>query len=184
MSVNRLAKLTGVTATAVRQRLNRLMEKGLIQRVLSRAGRGRPSYRYELTEKGLRQTGANFADLCIALWEEVRLISDPEVRQGLVRRLAARMAAKYSDDVHGLTKLDRMRSLSELLSKREIPLSVDESGDLPVLQAEFCPYPDLAEADREICSLERLMYEELIGEDLRLTGCRLDGAECCTFQTK
>ena len=42
----------GVTATAVRQRLRRLMDSGLIQRETERISRGRPNHRYSLTEQG------------------------------------------------------------------------------------------------------------------------------------
>ena len=69
--------------------------QGLIDRELARAGRGRPSHRYALTEKGRRQTGANFVDLALALWKEVRAIEDPEVRRGLLQRIAKTMAAMY-----------------------------------------------------------------------------------------
>ena len=56
------------------------------------------------------------------------------------------------------------------------------SNDLPLLQARACPYPDLAEQDRSVCSMERMMFSELVGENLRLSNCRLDGHNCCTFE--
>jgi DeoR family suf operon transcriptional repressor len=81
LGVRELAQATRVTATAVRQRLSRLMAQALVDRELEHASRGRPSHRYRLTEKGRRQTGANFADLAVALWNEVRGIKDAEVRR-------------------------------------------------------------------------------------------------------
>ena len=42
-------------------------------------------------------------------------------------------------------------------------------------------YPDLAEADRGICAAERSMIEELVGDAVRLSECRLDGGSCCRF---
>ena len=68
MSVTRLAEETGVTATAVRQRLSRLMGQGLISRRLEHSGRGRPSHRYSLTKKGSREAGTNYGDLAIMLY--------------------------------------------------------------------------------------------------------------------
>ena len=61
------------------------MGSGLMQRESVKAARGRPSHRYSLTNKGRRQTGSNFADLTIALWQEIRSIKDPEIRSGLLR---------------------------------------------------------------------------------------------------
>ncbi len=54
---------------------------------------------------------------------------------------------------------------------------------LPVLTALACPYPQLAEQDRGICALERMMIAELVQQDVKLSACRLDGDSCCRFQT-
>jgi predicted ArsR family transcriptional regulator len=181
LGVAELARAMQVTSTAVRQRLVRLMAQGLVGRQLSRAPRGRPSHRYELTDKGRRQTGANFADLALALWKEVRDIEDPEVRRGLLQRIAKTMAAMYGSQVSGTTTADRMRSVSRLFAERDVPFEVEESGALPVLTAQACPYPQLAEQDRGICALERMLFAELVGSSLRLTNCRLDGDVSCRF---
>lgn len=183
MKVAQLATATGVTATAVRERLKRLMNQNLITRVLVRGGRGRPSHGYELTEKGRRKTGSNFADLAIALWSEVRAIDDIEVRRGLLQRLARRLANVYADRVVGTTLAERMESIKAILSDRQVAFEVDHSGDLPILRAVECPYPELAEQDRTICVMEKMLFSELLGQNLRLTDCRLDGTACCTFET-
>jgi DeoR family suf operon transcriptional repressor len=63
-----------------------------------------------------------------------------------------------------------------------VPFTLDTEGGLPVLTALACPYPDLAERDRSVCAMERMMISEALGESVRLSACRLDGATCCTFQ--
>lgn len=184
LSVQQLAEATRVTATAVRQRLTRLMAQGMLDRDLSRASRGRPSHRYRLTEKGRRQTGANFADLAVALWSEVRSIEDAEVRRGLLQRIAKTLAGKYGQQVIGSTTAERMQSVSEIFAERNVPVEVEGTEELPVLTALACPYPELAEQDRSVCAMERMMLAELVGEGLRLADCRLDGDACCRFVTK
>ena len=187
-SVGDIVELLGVTATAVRQRLNRLMAQGLIERELSRpetpdqASRGRPSYNYRLTEVGLREAGNNYDDLVQAMWEEIREISDSEVRVGLIKRLATKLAERYADQVQGDNLADRMRALMQLMGEREVPIDVDESGELPVLTMLACPYPVLAESDRSVCAMEKVMLTEVLGEAVKLSECRLDGASCCSFQ--
>jgi predicted ArsR family transcriptional regulator len=159
-----------------------MMGQGLVDRQqLSPVGRGRPGHRYQLTEKGRRQTGANFADLSVALWQEIRAIQDPEVRRGLLGRVAKTLATMYTPQVQGQTTAERMRSVSRLFADRDVPLDVEESGKLPVLTALACPYPQLAEQDRGICALERMMLSELVGDGLTLSSCRLDGDACCRF---
>lgn len=184
MSVAELATCMQVTATAVRQRLNRLMAQGLIDRATMKSSRGRPSHRYILTTKGQRKTGANFADLAIALWQEIREIKDAEVRRGLLQRISHRLAALYQDGIVGKTIEERMQSIVELFGERQIPFSVERNGDLPILTALACPYPELAEQDRGICAMERAIFSEVLGQDLRLSKCRLDGESCCTFEPR
>jgi predicted ArsR family transcriptional regulator len=181
LGVAELAQATQVTATAVRQRLTRLMGQGLVDREIARASRGRPSHRYALTEKGRRQTGANFVDLALALWNEMRAIEDVEVRRGLLQRLAKTMAGMYRAQVTGVTTAERLQEISRLFAERNVPFEVDSSGALPVLTALTCPYPDLAEQDRGICAVEKMMISELAGAGLKLSSCRLDGDPCCRF---
>ncbi len=217
VSVADLVKFTGVTATAVRQRLGRLMDQGLVDRKtqgeqtakqpasglpdseLSVAGRettgqrrrGRPTHRYSLTREGSRSSGSNYEDLASVLWLEIRGIQDLEVRRGLVRRLVARLIEHYRDQVQGTTLRERMKSLVALMDARAIPfemnITADEKvlpGQLPTLTALACPYPDLAEQDRMICALEKMLFSEMLGEGLRLTACRLDGDTCCKFEAQ
>lgn len=183
MSVSQLADKTEVTATAVRQRLLRLMAQDLVQRTTHRSGRGRPSHRYSLTERARRQAGNNFGDLAMTLWQEIRAIDDPAVRRGLLRRVATSMAEKYAGQVKGDSLEERMRSLAELFAERDVPVSTKvKDGQLPVLSVDDCPYPELAEQDRGICAVEKMVFSELLDDNVRLTQCRLDGETCCTFE--
>ncbi len=181
-NVLQLAESLGVTATAIRQRLVRLLGQGMIDRVEEKAARGRPSHVYSITEKGRRQSGANFGDLAIVLWEEIRQIKDAEVRRGLLERLSDRLASMYAPQVDGQTTEERMREVAQLFAERNIPVSVEHRENLPVLTVEACPYPQLAERDRGICALEKMMFTELLGKNVSLTDCRLDGAGSCRFE--
>ncbi|MBI2480262.1 MAG: hypothetical protein HYV60_17000 [Planctomycetia bacterium] len=161
------------------------MAQGYIDRATTRAGRGRPSHRYRLTAKGRRKTGSNFADLAIALWQEIRAIQDIEVRRGLLQRLAKRLADAYADQIAGETIEEKLESLATLFGERKVPFSVTHAaGKLPILTALACPYPDLADQDRTICSMEKILFAQLLGEQVSLSQCRLDGESCCTFEVR
>ena len=198
LGVGELARRLGVTATAVRQRLDRLMRAGLVGRTIvsdesSTAGhptsgrlRGRPSHAYRLTEQGRRTGGVNFRDLALVLWREIRGVREPSVRQGLISRIGTAMAGLYRDEVSGTTPRERLESTARLFQKRRVscdvtPASGTTCGALPVLTSYACPYPDLAEQDRGICAAERMMLQDLVGAAVHLSDCRLDGAPCCRF---
>ncbi len=182
LTVAELSEILSVTGTAVRQRLTRLLSEGYIERTAVRPERGRPYHKYELTTKGRRRSGQNFADLAIALWGEIRAIEDQEVRQGLMQRISRRLADMYMDQVQGQDMNERLKALSDIFADKRLPIHVDRSGALPVLNVEACPYPEIADHDRSVCSMEKMLFSEILGETVRLAECRLDGACNCTFE--
>jgi DeoR family suf operon transcriptional repressor len=182
MTVSQLVASMSVTATAVRQRLVRLLGEGDIERQTVRRDRGRPVHRYGLTDKGQKRAGTNFGDLAMVLWQELREVRDQEVRRGLMQRLGHRLAVLYESRIAGSTIDERMESLAADFRGRQIPFDVDRSRDLPVLHAHACPYPELAEQDRGVCAMEKMMFSELVGQPLHLASCRLDGHNCCSFE--
>lgn len=180
LGIGDLADKLGVTATAVRQRLDRLMRAGLVERRAEARPRGRPAHVYSLTAAGRRLGGDNFRDLAVVLWREIRSIHDPAVRQGLLGRIASSLADVYRDRVSGSTPAERLSSIAAILGEQEISCAV-EDGPLAILTSYSCPYPELAEQDRAICAAERLMLQELVGAAVHLSECRLDGARVCRF---
>ena len=75
-----------------------------------------------------------------------------------------------------------MERLSKEYRRRAIPFTVDQRGEMPVLNAHACPYPDLAEHDHSICAMETLLFSEIVGEPLKLSKCRVAGDHCCSFE--
>ncbi len=182
MTVSDLAEALGVTATAVRQRLTRLMAQGHIERTATRAGRGRPSHHYALTTKGQRKVGSNFGDLAVALWKEIVAIEDPAVRRALIQGVSGRLAEDYADKIEGDTIEQKMEQLAKVFRDRRVSFSVDSESGQPRLTAFSCPYPDLASSDRHICAMERQLLTKLLGTRLRVQQCRADGDSCCAFE--
>jgi len=170
-----------VTRTAVHERLLRLMGDGLVDRKLVRGGRGRPSYRYVLSRKARTLAGNNFSDLAAVLWQESLRIDDSRRRRRVVRKIAAALKALYADAIHGTTLKARIESLRELLEKRRVRCDVDTRGDVPTFTLRDCPYPHLAELDGTVCQMETILFSQLLGSEVVLSQCRLDGHACCQF---
>lgn len=184
--IGQLTEKLAVTATAVRQRIDRLLEMGLIDREKMVAGRGRPTYRYRLTVMGHRSAGANPADLADAMWREILAIEDDSLRARIVSSVAARLGQQYAAQVvsDGDDSFEsRMQKLSEMMTARHMAAEVSHSGQLPVLDIGVCPYPSLTDAssDRAMCRLEEQMISEALGQPVHLSSCRLDGDACCQF---
>ena len=177
----------GVTGTAIRNRLARLLGTGLVERKTENQGRGRPRHTYEVSVLAQKRLGQNYADLAVALWDELMgTIPDPKLRRHLFIRVTERMAEVYRSQVSGSEWKGRLVQLTNLLLDRGVEAEVAQDAGVanPVLRQHSCPYYELAEADRTICALERKMFEKVLGRGLRLSQCRLDGDRFCDFEAK
>lgn len=199
MGVGGLTEELGVTATAVRQRIDRLMDKGLVEREKLVSGRGRPTFCYKLTVAGHQKAGADPTDLAEALWREVISIADESVRDQILSGVAKRLGRKFAEqaEICGLDQSgqetdspstsqelkQRLHQLTQSMSDRKIPMVVSDKGEMPVLDVNACPFPTLTDHsnDRTMCRLEEQMISEALGQPMKLSSCRLDGDDCCQF---
>ena len=194
--IGELTEEMGVTATAVRQRIERLFAGGLLEREKVVAGRGRPTYQYKLTLAGHRVAGANPTEFADAMWRTILEVEDAQLRTSLLRSVASKLGQQYASALaafdndntdQNLSDDDslqiRLQQLSSLMSAQHIASSVSSDGDLPVLDICACPYPSLTDAsgDRAMCKLEEQMLSEALGRPIHLSSCRLDGDSCCQF---
>jgi predicted ArsR family transcriptional regulator len=178
--VQELCAQWGVTATAVRQRLNRLQTLGFVTRTQERIGRGRPHHRYRLSETGLKELGDNYAELAVILFREMQEFPDPAVRTQLRQRVRDALASRFrTTPAEPLP--ERLQKFRDELEERGYRVDVDFSRELPVLREHNCPYTDLANEDRGICELEQGVFERVLGVGMKLTRCCQDDQPCCEF---
>ena len=187
MTVAEMSEQLGVTGTAVRNRLSRLLDSGLVERRAEARGRGRPRHAYQASVEAQKRLGQNYAELAVVLWEEMMTtVEDRKLRRLLFARITERLAEMYRGRVSGPEWEGRLVQLTTLLHDRGVEAEVarDGVGAFPMLRQHSCPYYELAETDRAICALERKMFEKVLGRGLRLSQCRLDGDHSCDFQAK
>ncbi len=180
-SVAQLCERLAVTATSVRQRLNRLEALGLVERETVKAARGRPVHQYRLSAEGLRQLGSNYGDLAVLLWSEFREIEHQPTRTKVFQGLKNKLVSQLESESAGSTLQDRVGQLAEKLVETGLDVEVSASGTLPVLQGCSCPYPDISKNDSSICELEREVFSEVLGADVELLQRCVDGHSCCEF---
>jgi predicted ArsR family transcriptional regulator len=189
LTVAEMAGGLGVTPTAIRVRLSRLVGSGMVERRTEHGKRGRPRHTYEASAEAHRRLGQNYADLAVVLWEEMmRSVGDPRLRRVLFTRITDRLAELYRAQVQGDGWEGRLVQLESALHERGIEAEVARKGGgpsaEPFLRQLSCPYFELAETDPAICALERKMFEKVLGRGLKLSACRLDGHRSCDFEAK
>jgi len=181
-----LCSKANVTATAVRQRLQRLEGKGLVERRVVRTERGRPHHVYEVTESGRRELGQNYAELARLLWDELRQIEDEPVRQRVLGRVRKAMVDQFRERVTAESPEERMSELASALNERGFQVEAERRSadprDLPILREHTCPYHEIAAHDTTICELEQAVFADVVGSPLELTHCCQRGDRACEFE--
>lgn len=187
IDIGAMSEGLGVTATAIRNRLDRLQRSGMVVRTLETNGRGRPKHLYDVSHEAKKTLGQNYAELAVVLWDEMmRTVDDPKLRRFLFGRVTERLASLYRAKMTSELWESRLIELGTILHDRGIETEVSRRDDslTLVLKQHSCPYQELAEVDRAVCAMERKMFEKVVGRGLRISQCRLDGYHSCDFEEK
>ena len=102
LTVGDMAASLGVTATAIRNRLTRLLGAGLVERQAEHQDRGRPKHTYRVSIEAQKRLGQNYTDLALVLWDEMMsTVADRKLRRLLFTRVTDRLAEMYRSQVTG-----------------------------------------------------------------------------------
>jgi predicted ArsR family transcriptional regulator len=127
LTVPEMSARLGVTPTAVRNRLTRLVGSGMVERRAEASGRGRPRHTYQASVAAHKRLGQNYADLAVILWDEMmRSIEDRKLRRVLFGRITDRLAELYRVQVTGVGWERRLVQLGTILHDQGIEAEVSQ----------------------------------------------------------
>ncbi len=181
-TIKDLEQLLGITTTAVRQHLNTLQVEGYIERKTVHAGVGRPHHTYTVTAKTHEVFACHCDDLAMTLLEEVFALEGQERTNQLLARVSNRLANKYQHSVRSTLLTERVDELADALYQRGVLTDVHTHDDNTiVLHTYNCPYHELAQDHREICEMDEAMMRQVLGSEVNLQACMMDGHQSCSF---
>jgi len=178
-TIRDLEELLGISTTAVREHLAHLEAKGLLTTRQARGGPGRPRLVYSLTPRAEDLFPKEYDTLVTLLLREIVSREGEERLDALLDAVGRRLAEEYRSQVSGADLEERLAHLRATLEARGIPVEVQSGGTLQVLA---CPYHDVAQEHASVCSMERRMFEQVLGEPVQIEGTIREGRRCCHFQ--
>ena len=184
-TIKELEDLLGVTTTAVRQHLTTLQVEGYIERRVVHAGVGRPHHAYFTTAKVQELFACQCDDLALTLLQEVFRLEGQERALQLLDRVGTRLAHKYTSSVRSVAAAGaRQRIGRHAQRQRRAGDARPQEDDTIMLRTYNCPFHELAHEHREICEMDTNMMRKVLGSDVSLSSCMLDGHAGCTFVVK
>jgi predicted ArsR family transcriptional regulator len=183
-TVKELGELLGLTSTGIRQHLTVLERDGLVEAREERGRVGRPTLVYNLTDKADALFPKSYDTLAGVLLEEIRLSEGNERLQGLLQRVAHRLAAPYADRVADRPLPERVQETARIMEEQGCLVDWYEEGDSIYIDEFTCPFPKTAERDPAVCALHVEFVRVLTGGDTRLTRSLLRGERACTYRVR
>lgn len=180
-SIKEVAGAIGVTPSAVRPHLTQLQATGAIKAEKVRVGVGRPYHLYSATPEAYRLFRNDYGDLTRLLMEEVEETRGPDALQGVLHRVADRLASLYRDRIWDQKLADRVRAWADLLDERGVVVELERTGEGFVLREYGCLYHNLTLENRAVCEMERRVMARLLESGVERTKCVLDGHRGCQF---
>lgn len=178
-TIKELEEVLGVSTTAVREHLAHLQASGLVHTSTMRHGPGRPRLVYTLTGKAQNLFPKHYDLLINLMLQELAAEGGIEEVERLLERVGARLARDYADRVNGADIQARLNELRQTLEARGVAAEVQDEGQK--LHIHSCPYFDVAREHGEVCTMERQMFEQVLGEEIILERSMREGHHQCCF---
>jgi predicted ArsR family transcriptional regulator len=176
---------TGLTRTTLREHFGHLEREGLIQRYTRKQGRGRPSLRYELAERGQSVFPSRDGVLLRELLGFLTAEGHPEL---IERFFVAFWEARLEDARHRFQAMDeqdragRMRILEEMLREQGFMPEVRADEEGVVIRECNCPFPEAVKKTRLPCRLEAEFFERLFEAPAIRVAYIPEGSPACTYE--
>ena len=182
MSIHELSKGMNVTLMAIRQHLLLLEHQGVVKHISKGKKVGRPTFFYELTEKGENLFPKVYDTFMMDVFEGIekhmghkKIKNILKWRQEIVQKMAEKALAKeknYHDKVYGL---------KDFLEFEGHMLEVQNTDKYYTFKVFNCGIYEIAAKYQEICRLEKKMFESLLGVEMKLEETLSQKNSHCTF---
>lgn len=164
LTVSDLCTLLGITSMAVRRHLAGLQKDGLVESRIERQSRGRPTYKFKLTDKAESRFPSGGNTLAVDLLDAV---FEQSGHKGVMELLSIRNQKRIE---RLRTRVDK-KSLAERVE--EVAQIFSEDGYMTEWEAlpdgnfliyqRHCAVHDMANQFRQLCSMEPQMIQALLG---------------------
>lgn len=187
-TVAELAECLDMAPVSVRHHLDILQGDNLIKvgRIERTGSVGRPQQIYQLTDDADELFPNNFALLATSMARQIKQILPPEQVEAVFHSLADEMIAEV--DVAALAALplaERLDRVIDFLNERGYLARWEPcvgDGDSYVLYKHNCPYAGMAGEHRELCMMDQMLIDRLVGAHCDRTTSVANNDRCCTYR--
>ncbi len=186
MTAQALGERLDITAMGVRQHLYRLQEDDLVSFRDERAGVGRPSRHWHLTDTGNGRFPDSHSELTVAMLESVEKVFGADGLDRLITARTDETLESYRKSLNGCRSIEqRVAQLAELRSQEGYMAEWERQDDGSYILAEnHCPICAAAKVCQGLCRSELEVFQGALGDKVTVerTSHILAGARRCAYR--
>ncbi len=184
-----LAERLEMAPVSVRHHLDILQGDNLIcvARIERNGSVGRPQQTYALTDEAASFFPDNFASLAAGLVRQMKASLSPDQVTAAFHSMAYDIASEIDTEaLQNLAIEDRLDRVTEFLNDRGYLARWEAVGEHGsggyLLHKHNCPYAHVSGEHRELCIMDQLLVDELVGQHCCRTQSVAENSNCCTYQ--
>jgi predicted ArsR family transcriptional regulator len=188
-TVAELADCLDMAPVSVRHHLDILQGDNLIcvERLERKGNVGRPQQVYALTPYAGEHFPDNFAALAAGLVRQLKLVLPPEQVESAFRCMAHELAADLDrSDLQNVSPEERLDRVTQFLNQRGYLARWERDHDNPdggfLLHKSNCPYAGVSAEHSELCVMDQVLINDLIGETCQRIQSMAHNDRCCTYR--
>jgi DeoR family suf operon transcriptional repressor len=180
-SINELAKTVGINPISVRHHLTNLQVEGLVSTEEERHGVGRPRLVYLLTEAGTERFPTRYLRLTSLLLTQLKSTMPESMVSELFSQMANDMADDYSNQMDGLSMVERLDLAKILLAEEGFNVEWEKVGSQYQIHEITCPYLRIGQSHPEVCTVDQTLISKMLAVPAEKVQCILSGDTHCTY---
>ncbi|PEI89670.1 ArsR family transcriptional regulator [Bacillus pseudomycoides] len=166
-TVASLAESLEITEMAVRRHLSKLEKEEIIQSKMVRQHVGRPTYVYDLSQKGEDSFPKDYKQFALEVLEDLESIGDETLVNAILKTRTNRMEEQLQKRMSSQDNvLQKLREVAAIQEKNGYMVQVKQEGENSyILQKQNCPLKAVAEKYPQLCLEEENMYKRLFSDE-------------------
>lgn len=165
-TVRELAEKLGVTSNAVRDHVDVLRERGLVEATgLQRGTGGKPARIYELTAAGEDSFGDAYLDVLRSIVDSLEGSLDEQDVVRILDDAGRRLGAEFAPARNGFER--RVRKAVAVLNEMGGMAEAAFSGDVATISSAGCPLSALVRSHPGACRMAEALISEITGAQVR-----------------
>ena len=180
-----LSENVGTTSVAVRQHMEKLAQKGLVESEDRRESVGRPKKYWQLTAKGDQKFPDRHSDLTLEMINSIVDVFGEEGLDQLIAKREKRSFKTYDERLSGASTLkQKVTTLANIREQEGYMAEIEPVDGGFLLHENHCPICVAATACQGFCRSELKLFEQVLGEDATVIRENhiVSGARRCTYR--